>query len=269
MTSSTPATAALPAISISSTMPATRSIPSQHIVGRDRYKKMSHELRIASPADKRLRLVAGLFYQRQTHGIHQDYQVTNLADALSVNGHPGTLWLTEQKRVDRDYAAFGEASFDITDAITLTGGLRGYKYRQWADRLLRLRPQSGRRLHRRSVQRRRKLADRLHPVLHHHRRPASRQHHRNRHRPDRSGLALHQSRRFVDGKIVPRQTKGRRHHPPAQPQLEDHPRPSGLRDLVARASARAASTAAARCRPMTRTRSPITSSASRPNGRDG
>lgn len=102
---------------------------SQHIVGRDRYKKMSHELRIASPADKRLRLVAGLFYQRQTHGIHQDYQVTNLADELSVNGHPGTLWLTEQKRVDRDYAAFGEASFDITDAVTLTGGLRGYKYR--------------------------------------------------------------------------------------------------------------------------------------------
>jgi outer membrane receptor protein involved in Fe transport len=102
---------------------------SQHIVGRDRYKKMSHELRIASPADKRLRLVAGLFYQRQTHGIHQDYQVTNLAADLSVNGFPGTLWLTEQKRVDRDYAVFGEASFDITDTVTLTGGLRGYKYR--------------------------------------------------------------------------------------------------------------------------------------------
>jgi len=101
---------------------------SQHIIGRDRYRKMSHELRIASPADKRLRLVAGLFYQRQSHGIHQDYQVTNLADELSVNGFPGTLWLTEQKRVDRDYAAFGEASFDITDAVTLTGGLRGYKY---------------------------------------------------------------------------------------------------------------------------------------------
>ena len=101
---------------------------SQHIIGRDRYRKMSHELRIASPADNRLRLVAGLFYQRQSHGIHQDYQVTNLADELSVNGFPGTLWLTEQKRVDKDYAAFGEASFDITDTITLTGGLRGYKY---------------------------------------------------------------------------------------------------------------------------------------------
>ena len=102
--------------------------PSQHIIGRDHFTKMSHELRIASPADSRFRVVAGLFYQRQTHRIHQDYQVTGLADALSVNGHPGTLWLTQQDRIDKDYAAFGEASFDVTPTVTLTGGLRVYKY---------------------------------------------------------------------------------------------------------------------------------------------
>jgi iron complex outermembrane receptor protein len=102
--------------------------PSQHIIGRDHFTKMSHEFRIASPADKRLRLVAGIFYQRQFHRIHQDYQVTNLASALSVNGFPGTLWLTQQDRVDRDYAAFGEASFDVLSNFTLTAGLRGYRY---------------------------------------------------------------------------------------------------------------------------------------------
>ncbi|MGE5721874.1 MAG: TonB-dependent receptor, partial [Sphingomonadales bacterium] len=102
--------------------------PSQHIVGRDHFTKMSHELRIASPADKPFRLIAGLFYQRQTHLIHQDYQVTGLADSMSVNGFPGTLWLTQQNRVDKDYAAFGEASFDVTPALTLTGGLRAYRY---------------------------------------------------------------------------------------------------------------------------------------------
>ncbi|HEY0414513.1 MAG TPA: TonB-dependent receptor [Allosphingosinicella sp.] len=102
--------------------------PSQHIIGFDHFTKMSHELRIASPADSRLRVVAGLFYQRQTHLIHQDYQVTNLAPAVSVNGHPGTLWLTQQDRIDKDYAAFGEASFDILDNLTFTGGVRAYKY---------------------------------------------------------------------------------------------------------------------------------------------
>jgi iron complex outermembrane recepter protein len=101
---------------------------SQHISGSGDYTKMSHELRVASPADNPFRVVAGLFYQRQTHLIHQDYQVTNLAADLSVNDFPGTLWLTQQERVDRDYAAFGEASYDITPTVTLTGGLRVYKY---------------------------------------------------------------------------------------------------------------------------------------------
>jgi hypothetical protein len=74
-------------------------------------------------------VLAGLFYQRQTHDILQDYQIFGLADATSVNGRPGTIWLTKQFRVDKDYAAFGEASFDIVpDKLTLTGGLRAFKY---------------------------------------------------------------------------------------------------------------------------------------------
>jgi outer membrane receptor protein involved in Fe transport len=102
--------------------------PVQHVIGSDHFRKMSHELRIASPADKRLRLVAGLFYQRQTNRIHQDYAVTGLGSAVSVNNVPGTLWLTQQDRTDKDYAAFGEASFDVTDTVMLTGGVRAYKY---------------------------------------------------------------------------------------------------------------------------------------------
>ena len=45
-----------------------------------------------------------------------------------MNGFPGTLWLTQQKRVDRDYAAFGEASLDLTPQITVTAGGRLFKY---------------------------------------------------------------------------------------------------------------------------------------------
>ncbi|HZG32577.1 MAG TPA: TonB-dependent receptor, partial [Sphingopyxis sp.] len=102
--------------------------PRQFIIGTDHFRKLSQELRVASPQDERFRVVAGLFYQRQSNQIHQDYMIPGLAGNLSVNGRPGTLWLTEQKRVDKDYAAFGEASFDITPTITLTGGGRFYKY---------------------------------------------------------------------------------------------------------------------------------------------
>ena len=103
-------------------------IPSQHIVGQSEFTKESQEFRIASPQDKRLRMVGGAFYQKQDHLIHQDYQIAGLASALSVNGLPGTLWLTQQDRVDKDYAVFGEVSYDILSNLTLTGGLRAFKY---------------------------------------------------------------------------------------------------------------------------------------------
>ncbi|MGH6659191.1 MAG: TonB-dependent receptor [Sphingomicrobium sp.] len=102
--------------------------PQQYIIGTDHFKKLSQELRIASPAENRFRVIAGLFYQHQSNEIHQDYKIDNLASDLSVNGFPGTLWLTEQKRVDKDYAAFGELSFDITPKITLTAGGRYYHF---------------------------------------------------------------------------------------------------------------------------------------------
>ena len=102
--------------------------PQQMIVGTNHFKKLSQELRIASPADRPFRVIAGAFYQDQKNFIHQDYQVAGLAPQLSVNGHPGTLWLTQQKREDKDYALFGEASYDVTPKVTLTAGTRWYKY---------------------------------------------------------------------------------------------------------------------------------------------
>ena len=117
--------------------------PRQYITGGNHFKKMSQELRVATPADKPFRVIAGAFYQHQANDILQEYHVDNLADDLSVNGRPGLIWLTKQKRVDHDYALFGEASFDVTPQITLTGGGRYYKFRQHRVRLCRLRPQSG------------------------------------------------------------------------------------------------------------------------------
>jgi len=102
--------------------------PLQQVIGQDHFKKMSQELRFASPTTAPLRFVGGLFYQRQTNLIHQDYKVDGLADLLSVNGKPGTLWLTQQYRVDKDYAAFTEISFDLLPTLTGTAGVRYFKY---------------------------------------------------------------------------------------------------------------------------------------------
>jgi len=102
--------------------------PRQHILGTDHFTKLSHELRIASPVDKPIRALVGAFYQKQTNHIFQNYLVDNLADDLSVGGYPGSVWVTNQQRTDKDWAIFGEANWDITKQLTLTGGLRFYRF---------------------------------------------------------------------------------------------------------------------------------------------
>ncbi len=110
--------------------------PSQYIIGRDHYTKLSNELRISSPQQWPVRVTAGLFQQRQAHYILQDYVVDNggqqLASSgpydISVPGWPGTVWLTDQVRTDRDSAAFTEISWDILSNLTLNTGIRYYTF---------------------------------------------------------------------------------------------------------------------------------------------
>ena len=102
--------------------------PTQYIQGKDRYRRHSHELRVATPGDARVRFVGGLFFQRQQHRIEQRYLVDDLdLTDYEVTGWGDTIWLTEQKRVDRDYAVFGEVSVDILEPLTLTGGIRLFR----------------------------------------------------------------------------------------------------------------------------------------------
>ncbi|MEO5628780.1 MAG: TonB-dependent receptor [Thermomonas sp.] len=103
--------------------------PAQYIQAVDGYKRTSHELRVSSPQDRRLRMVAGLFWQEQSHDIFQRYKVDGLTSDFEVPGYSDTIWLTAQQRKDRDQAVFGELAFDLTDSLTLTGGMRWFKAR--------------------------------------------------------------------------------------------------------------------------------------------
>ncbi|HYD12346.1 MAG TPA: TonB-dependent receptor [Allosphingosinicella sp.] len=102
--------------------------PNQYIRSDDSFRRLSQELRVTSPADRPVRLVAGLFYQRQQHNIEQNYIVDNIADSITVPGTDSNIWLTQQRRVDRDYAIFGELAWDITPQLTFTAGGRLYRY---------------------------------------------------------------------------------------------------------------------------------------------
>jgi outer membrane receptor protein involved in Fe transport len=110
--------------------------PAQYIIGRDHYTKTNHEFRVSSPTTWPVRFTAGFFIQRQVHEILQDYTVPGDGTPLgsvapndvSVPGWPGTIWLTDQERVDRDKAVFTELAYDITSALTLNAGIRYYTF---------------------------------------------------------------------------------------------------------------------------------------------
>lgn len=103
--------------------------PSQYIIGTDAFTKNFQEIRVSSPNDKPFHFTSGLFYQRQTHNIRQDYKVAGALDpALSVTGDPGAVWLTQQYRTDMDAAAYTDATWDVSKKLTFSGGARVFTF---------------------------------------------------------------------------------------------------------------------------------------------
>ena len=96
------------------------------------YTKHTQEVRISSPGDKPLRFTAGAFYQHQTNDIDAQYYIPGIG-SVPPEGliwfQPvidDTVYLKRLDRVDRDYALYGELSYDITPDLTLNGGIRGF-----------------------------------------------------------------------------------------------------------------------------------------------
>ncbi|MGA9795874.1 MAG: TonB-dependent receptor [Rhizomicrobium sp.] len=96
----------------------------QDIFEGDQFTKLSNEIRLSSPTTDRFHWVVGAFQERQSHYILQNYQIPNLGSIYWVPGWTHTLWLTDQHRIDRDLAAFGEATFMLTPSLSITGGIR-------------------------------------------------------------------------------------------------------------------------------------------------
>jgi len=96
------------------------------------YKKQSDEVRVNSPSDDRLRITAGLFFQRQSADNTLDYEIPGLATAVNAFSPPipgaplNDPFYEKSRNVYHDYAAFGEASFDIIPNLTAVAGVRGF-----------------------------------------------------------------------------------------------------------------------------------------------
>ena len=117
------------------------SDPQEFVITNGHYTKWSHELRLTTPQDLPVKGIVGLFAERQVHEIWEQYTIPGnenaptvyspggLAQSLSIPGVNGnSIWLTDEERVDRDKAAFGQVVWDLTSQWSVTGGIRFYHF---------------------------------------------------------------------------------------------------------------------------------------------
>ncbi len=119
----------------------TSAEPQEFVIEKHHYTKWSNELRMSTPQQYAVKGTVGIFAQRQVHEIWEDYVLPGLGGNPYTFNPQGlarqytiptldnnTIWLTDEERVDRDSAAFGQVTWDMTSAWSLTGGVRFYKY---------------------------------------------------------------------------------------------------------------------------------------------
>jgi outer membrane receptor protein involved in Fe transport len=115
--------------------------PNKSYQVRNRTERMTQELRVTTPADKRLRGTFGLFYDDNKLFDNTDWSYLQEAAGYiyrrspdpAVNANDTSVrpvkvgFFNDVQRKDRQFAAYGEASFDIVpEKLILTGGLRYY-----------------------------------------------------------------------------------------------------------------------------------------------
>jgi outer membrane receptor protein involved in Fe transport len=109
--------------------------PDASFMNFDDYTKTSHELRLTTPQDKRVRGLLGFFYQTQEHDFYQPFGlIDGLADVRLMNNQEGTsdqfagyVYLNSMDRKDTDQAVFANIDFDITDTLELSVGARYFE----------------------------------------------------------------------------------------------------------------------------------------------
>ena len=115
--------------------------PNKSYQTRNRTKRFTQEFRVTTPAENRLRGTFGLFYDDNKLFDNTDWSYLQEAAGFIYRRAPNPVvdandtsirpvkvgFFNDVQRRDKQFAAYGEASFDIIpDALTVTGGLRYY-----------------------------------------------------------------------------------------------------------------------------------------------
>ena len=103
--------------------------PREQYTNTTNISRKNYELRYTSDATERLRYMVGTFYVEVDTASDSDWHVLGLNNipSMAVDA-PDIYWTTDFVRSYEETAYFGEVSYDITDALTLTGSARRFDY---------------------------------------------------------------------------------------------------------------------------------------------
>lgn len=110
----------------------SRIMPGARFTNDDGYTKESHEIRVSTSQENRVRGMLGFFWEKQYHDFEQHWLMEGLADIMLMDEGMNprfrdTVYMNFLDRTDRDRAVFGHLSFDITDELELTVGARYFE----------------------------------------------------------------------------------------------------------------------------------------------
>lgn len=89
----------------------------------------SHELRLASRGTGRVEWLAGAFYSKSENGFHQAFDFTAAPSAGGAATGPAFYDSLQEYQI-RQIAAFGTLTLNVTEALSLTAGLRVFDVAQ-------------------------------------------------------------------------------------------------------------------------------------------
>jgi iron complex outermembrane recepter protein len=108
----------------------------------EHYNQYSQEFRVASPVDQPIEYLVGTYFQTDSLSFSQDFNYFFLSPVIAsipllapLVPHLPLGQSTDFAQNEHSYAVFGSTSWNITDALKLTGGLRGssvQKHYNWS-----------------------------------------------------------------------------------------------------------------------------------------
>ncbi len=94
----------------------------------NKFTRQTHEFRVLSDENQRLRFLAGFFYDRQELDYMFEYRIPEIQPGMAISFSPGAAsdayFVTDQERLDKQIAGFGEIEYDLTESLTATFGYR-------------------------------------------------------------------------------------------------------------------------------------------------